>query len=60
MKKTANLEGLNLGGKYPKLKELHQFLFGEDFSNAHDAMADIEATKRCFLKLYQEDKIYLF
>jgi DNA polymerase III epsilon subunit-like protein len=60
MKHTANVEGLHIGGKYPKLAELYRFLFNEDFDNAHDAMADIQATKRCFLELYNTNKIYIF
>jgi DNA polymerase-3 subunit alpha len=41
------------GGKYkwPKLSELHQKLFGEDFDAAHNASADVQATARCFLEL---------
>ena len=31
--------------KFPKLNELHSKLFGEEFDNAHNAFADIEATK---------------
>jgi hypothetical protein len=37
--------------KWPKLIELHQILFKEDFDSAHDAFADISATKRCFFEL---------
>jgi DNA polymerase III epsilon subunit-like protein len=37
--------------KWPKLAELHVKLFGKDFEGAHDAMADIEATERCFWEL---------
>ena len=37
--------------KWPKLIELHQILFKEDFDGAHDAFADITATKRCFFAL---------
>jgi DNA polymerase-3 subunit alpha len=37
--------------KYPTLTELHEFLFGEPFSEAHNATADVEATTRCFLEL---------
>jgi len=37
--------------KYPKLGELHRHLFGNDFSAAHNAAADVEATARCFLEL---------
>jgi len=37
--------------KWPKLIELHQILFKEGFDSAHDAFADISATKRCFFEL---------
>ena len=39
------------GLKWPTLSELHIKLFGEDFEGAHDALADIEATARCFWEL---------
>ena len=41
------------GGKFklPTLTELHQHLFGEPFSEAHNATADVEATTRCFFEL---------
>ncbi|WP_088324417.1 DNA polymerase III subunit alpha [Polaribacter tangerinus] len=41
------------GGKFklPTLTELHHHLFGVDFSEAHNATADVEATTRCFLEL---------
>ncbi|WP_445453720.1 DNA polymerase III subunit alpha [Flavobacterium sp. 25HG05S-40] len=41
------------GGKFklPTLTELHQYLFGQPFSEAHNATADVEATTRCFLEL---------
>ena len=41
------------GGKFklPTLTELHQYLFGVPFSEAHNATADVEATTRCFLEL---------
>lgn len=39
------------GYKWPKLQELHQWLFGEGFDGAHDAMADVDATARCFMEL---------
>jgi len=39
------------GFKWPKLGELHQKLFGEEFAEAHNAAADVEATARCFLEL---------
>ena len=41
------------GGKFklPTLTELHKYLFGVPFSEAHNATADVEATTRCFLEL---------
>ena len=39
------------GYKWPKLSELHYKLFGENFEDAHDAAADINATARCFWKM---------
>lgn len=41
------------GGKFklPTLTELHEYLFGQKFSEAHNATADVEATSRCFLEL---------
>ncbi len=37
--------------KWPKLKELHQILFDEPFADAHDALADVKATRRCYYEL---------
>ena len=41
------------GGKFklPTLTELHKHLFGVDFTEAHNATADVEATTRCFFEL---------
>ena len=41
------------GGKFklPTLTELHQYLFGQPFAEAHNATADVEATTRCFFEL---------
>ena len=41
------------GGKFklPTLTELHQFLFGVPFAEAHNATADVEATASCFFEL---------
>ncbi len=41
------------GGRFklPNLTELHQFLFGIPFAEAHNATADVEATARCFFEL---------
>jgi DNA polymerase-3 subunit alpha len=45
------------GGKFklPTLTELHHYLFGVPFSEAHNATADVEATTRCFLELIRRD-----
>ncbi len=45
------------GGKYklPNLTELHQYLFGVPFAEAHNATADVEATTRCFLELVKRE-----
>ena len=52
---TANLVKIpgGPGGnfKFPKLDELHRFLFQQGFEEAHNATADVEATTRCFLEL---------
>jgi len=37
--------------KWPKLQELHNFLFNEDFSDAHSALGDIKATRRCYYEM---------
>lgn len=37
--------------KWPKLQELHRKLFAMNFTEAHNAAADIQATARCFYEL---------
>lgn len=37
--------------KWPKLSELHYKLFSAHFDEAHNAVADIQATARCFFEL---------
>ena len=44
--------------KWPKLIDLHKFLFWHWFENAHDAMSDITATKNCFFELLKSYNIY--
>ena len=42
--------------KFPKLEELHKFLFSDDISNLHNAFIDVVVCLRCFYKLiYDED-----
>ncbi len=42
--------GKNGKFKLPKLIDFHKLLFDEDFSSAHNACADVEATARVFLE----------
>ncbi len=50
-KEYCEIPGGYYGYKPPKLQELYQKLFGTTFDNAHDAMADVKATKKCFFEL---------
>lgn len=43
--------------KWPKLDELHRFLFNKHFENAHDALADVIACKDCFFELIKRSVI---
>ncbi|MFD2555620.1 DNA polymerase III subunit alpha [Sphingobacterium tabacisoli] len=56
---TANLLKLpgGRGGRFklPNLTELHSYLFGVPFAEAHNATADVEATTRCFFELIRQD-----
>jgi DNA polymerase III epsilon subunit-like protein len=60
MKETTDL--CKLPGRYgnykwPKLEELHRHLFKNDFEEAHNAAADIQATARCFFELLQSNLV---
>ncbi len=46
----CNIPG-QYGPKWPRLQELYAKLFGHEFEDAHDAMADIAATRDCFFEL---------
>jgi DNA polymerase-3 subunit alpha len=48
------------GGKFklPTLSELYHFLFQENFEEAHNATADVEATSRAFLELLRKDQLH--
>ncbi len=43
--------------KWPSLAELHQVLFKTDFSDAHDAMIDVQACAKCFFALKRKNII---
>ena len=52
--KTANLCQIQGGRgkfKFPTLIELYKHLFNDDFQQAHNASADVEATSRAFFEL---------
>lgn len=49
----------NYGYKWQKLSELHIKLFGFDFEEAYDALADIEATANYFREIKQLKLIYI-
>ena len=53
MESTADFCKINgpYGYKWPELKELYRFLFGHDFTGAHNALADIQATAKCYWEL---------
>lgn len=69
MKETAKLVNLPATPKMlmagytknkpPKLIELHQFLFGEGFEGAHDALNDVKACARCLIHLRKEHGLCL-
>ena len=56
-KEYCNLSG-GLGGrlKMPKLIELYEILFGEKFSDAHDASYDVNATAASFFELVRKNQ----
>lgn len=47
--KIPKLKGF--GFKFPKLTELHTHLFGVGFDGAHNALADVQASGRCFFEI---------
>jgi DNA polymerase-3 subunit epsilon len=42
--------------KWPKLSDAYMHFYGEEFSNAHDAMADVRACRDVYLKLTEEER----
>lgn len=45
------------GFKWPKLQELHKFLFEKEFENAHSAMDDVRACARCFFEMEKRNLV---
>lgn len=52
-------EFLSGKNKFPKLEELHQFLFGVGVENAHDAEWDLKATHKCLIELIERGIVSL-
>jgi DNA polymerase-3 subunit epsilon len=48
--KIPHANGRN-GYKWPKLEELHYKLYNEHFVGAHDALVDVQITKKCYFEL---------
>lgn len=42
------------GFRYPSLRRLHRTLFGYEFDNAHDALADTQACLNCFFRMCRD------
>jgi DNA polymerase III epsilon subunit-like protein len=65
MKKSAQFcklphkKGRGSGFKWPKLQELHQVLFLENFDGAHNSLVDVLACSRCFFALNDRGIIVL-
>jgi len=57
VKKFVQAKDKNGRLKMPKLVELHEKLFDKGFDDAHDAFADITATKNCFFELIEQEII---
>lgn len=53
----VNLPGRYGKPKWPRLQELHHKLFQSYFSDAHDALADVSATAKCFFELLSREII---
>ena len=61
MMKTIKFCGLKQDGKntpkFPSLQELHMRCFGREFEGAHSSLADVRATKACYVFLMKEGVI---
>lgn len=58
--KHCKIPQVGRGGlKWPKLEELYRILFNKDFDGAHDALADINATRESFFELVRLGVIIL-
>jgi len=46
--------------KRMKLSDLHEYLFGEGFKDAHRAKSDVMATVRCFIEIYERGDVKFY
>lgn len=54
----CKLPGIRAGQfKWPKLIEAYRCLFNEDFSDAHDALADVRACMRIYFELQKRKEV---
>jgi DNA polymerase III epsilon subunit-like protein len=58
----AGIDVCKIPGKYgkykwPTLQELHKKLFKKEFKGAHDALVDVRACHKCYIKLKSMNKI---
>ena len=63
MKSCVNITKIkrkNGGYKYPKLKELYEYIFGSEPKNLHNSLYDTRYTLDCLKELYYNDLIKLF
>ena len=44
--------------KWPKLCELYELMWGYQFENQHNSLADVNATLRCYLKFVHDINLY--
>lgn len=44
-----------IGFKYPRLEELHTYLFNKGFDGAHDAANDVTACRECFFEMLKRE-----
>lgn len=49
--KIPNTSGYSAQYKWPRLKELHEYLFGEEHKGQHRADSDAKATRDCFFEM---------
>ncbi|MCG8670231.1 MAG: 3'-5' exonuclease [Pseudomonadales bacterium] len=46
----------NKWNKWASLQEMHKFYFGKGFDGAHDALADVWATARCYFEMKDREE----